>query len=122
VQAALEDQQERRTRDLARVGGALQVLKAKRLQQQIDRGATELEQVRRENELRKIEHEARLGEWHSREDVFAMCRMLVAGCERACRAVGQVTRSTLAEEATREALNEWRTKAARWCARQKGAK
>jgi len=121
VQAALEDQQRRREKDKAKIGGELQGLKATRLQQQIDRGAVELEEVRRQNELRKIEHDAKRGEWMHRADVEALCRMLVSGCDRAVRAVGQVTRSTLAEAATREALDEWRRKAARWIGKAKGA-
>jgi hypothetical protein len=121
VAAALQDQTQRREHDLAKVGGRLQDLKAERLRIQIKRDKAALEVVLREGDLRKIEHDAKRGEWMHRTDVEALCRMLVSGCDRAVRAVGQVTRSTLAETATREALDEWRRKAARWVGKAKGA-
>lgn len=119
VAAALEYRQQALLTDKAKIGGELKDLKAKRLQQQIDQGAVLLGQMRRDDELHRIEYEAKRGEWASREQVGQLCGRFAAAMDAGVDAVGAITRSADAVDAVREKFAGLRRDVAKWMEGQK---
>lgn len=90
-------------------------LKDEQIRKRIELLEVQIAGAKREDELKKIEHEAKRREWIHRDDMAEQARMVIAALDRIVAAVGQITRDVSIEQQVKEMINGERRLMAQWC-------